>query len=142
MSEAGDYKRILAVDYGRKRIGIALSDPLLTFAYAFKTIQNDSKLFDELAGIIKEKEVTKIVLGLPLKESGESYDLTEEVKKFKDKLQKRFSLEVILKDERYSSSIAKDMIIESVTKKKKRKDKGALDRNAAAVILQDYLNEL
>lgn len=137
-----NYKRILAVDYGKKRIGLALSDPLLTFAYAYKTVQNDAKLFDELASVIKEKEVSKIILGLPLKESGESYDLTEEVRKFKETLEKKFGLEVILKDERYSSSIAKDMIIESVTKKKKRKDKGALDRNAAAVILQDYLNEI
>ena len=136
------YKRILAIDYGKKRIGLALSDPLLTFAYAFRTIPNDSNLYDELAEVIQEKEVSKIILGLPLKESGESYDLTGTVKKFKETLEKKFSLEVILKDERYSSSVAKDMIIESVTKKKKRKDKGALDRSAAAVILQDYLNEL
>ena len=136
------YKRILAIDYGKKRMGLALSDPLLTFAYAFKTLPNDPKFFGELASIIEEKEVAKIILGLPLKESGESYGLTEEVKKFKQTLEKKYGLEVILKDERYSSSVAKDMIIESVTKKKKRKDKGALDRSAAAVILQDYLNEL
>ena len=83
------YKRILAIDYGKKRMGLALSDPLLTFAYAFKTLPNDPKFFGELASIIEEKEVAKIILGLPLKESGESYGLTEEVKKFKQTLEKK-----------------------------------------------------
>jgi putative Holliday junction resolvase len=138
---SNNYKRILAIDYGLKRIGLALSDPLKTFSYAYKTVPNNSNLYFELAHLILEKDIEKIILGLPFKESGEEALLTKEVKKFKESLEIKFKLEVILFDERYSSSIASEHISQSVFKKSKRKDKSLLDKEAAAVILQDYLNE-
>ena len=61
--------------------------------------------------------------------------------KFKEELEKRYKLEVILWDERYTSSIAAEMMISSTNKRSKRRDKGIIDRNAAAIILQEYLNE-
>ena len=136
------YQRILAIDYGLKRIGLALSDPLLTFSYPFKTILNDQKLWQELESIVKEKEVTKILLGYPLKEDGSYSHITEDVLKFKIKLEKKFKLEVELRDERYTSQMAKQLIIKTVPKKSKRREKGILDRNSAAIILQEYLDEL
>ena len=136
------FTRILALDYGAKRIGIALCDPLLTFAYPFKTIQNDNKIWNELSSLIEEKAVQKIILGYPYKESGEPTEISKKIKKFRDELENRFKLEVILWDERYTSSIAEEMMLESVNKKSKRRDKGIIDRNAAAIILQEYLNEL
>ena len=134
--------RILALDYGAKRIGIALSDPLLTFAYPHITIANDEKTWKELDKLIAEKNVSKIILGYPFREDGKEPMLSPNINKFKTDLVKRYNLEVILWDERYTSSIATEMMILSNNKKSKRKDKGIIDRNAAAIILQEYLNEL
>ena len=132
--------RILAIDFGEKRIGLAVTDPLNIFAYPLSTLQNDSKFWNNLSKIISEYSVVKIVLGYPLKESGEQSSSTKMVITFKEELEKRISLPVELVDERYSSDIAKQRIIASVSSKKKRRDKSLLDKNAAAVILEDYLN--
>jgi putative Holliday junction resolvase len=133
-------QRILSIDYGKKRIGLALSDPLFTFAYSFKTLINDKTLWENIAQIIKEKNVAKVILGLPNSKKNKS--LTTIISKFKVEIEKRFKLEVITWDEEYTSAIAHDRIIESVTKKKKRRDKGLIDSNSAAVILQEYLDGL
>ncbi len=135
------FKRYLAIDFGLKRIGLALSDPLLIFSYPYKTIPNDSDSLRELKQIIDEQGVCKIILGFPKKENGEPASIIGEVLKFKQKLEDTFHLEVLLRDERYSSSIANDIIIKSVAKKSKRKEKGLIDMGAAAIILQNYLDE-
>jgi putative pre-16S rRNA nuclease len=134
--------RILAIDYGKKRIGLALSDPLLTFAYPFKTISNSVNLWKELTDLIKEKEVVKIILGYPLKVDGGFSTITDEVIKFKRSLEQRVNCEILFRDERYTSLIAKERILQSVTKKSKRREKGLIDQNSAAILLQDYLSEL
>ncbi|HEX2867624.1 MAG TPA: Holliday junction resolvase RuvX [Ignavibacteriales bacterium] len=136
-----DQQRIMAIDYGEKRVGIALCDPLRIFAYPFKTILNDQNFRTNLLSIIKENGVKLILLGYPLKENGMKTDITEAVENFKTELEGLSGLPVVLRDERYTSAIAKERIIESVTSKKKRRDKGLLDRNAASIILQDYLDE-
>lgn len=135
-----NYKRIAAIDYGEKRIGIALTDQLQTFAYPYKTLINNYSIWKELQKIITEMEIEKIILGYPLKESGEESRITINVKTFNVELKKIFKGEIILLDERYSSSIAEERILESVNKKSKRREKGLIDRNAAAVILESYLN--
>ncbi|MGB5848286.1 MAG: Holliday junction resolvase RuvX [Ignavibacteriaceae bacterium] len=133
-------QRILSIDYGKKRIGLALSDPLFTFAYSFKTLINDKNLWKNIAEIIKEKKVAKVILGLPNEIKNKS--LANIISNFKKEIEKRFKLEVITWDEEYTSAIAQERIIESVTKKNKRRDKGLIDRNSAAVILQEYLDGL
>ena len=133
-------QRILSIDYGKKRIGLALSDPLYTFAYSFKTLINDKNLWKNIGEIINEKNVVKVILGWPNEEKNKS--LATIISKFKKKIEIRFKLEVITWDEEYTSVIAQERIIESVTKKKTRRDKGLIDRNSAAVILQEYLNGL
>jgi putative Holliday junction resolvase len=136
-----DLNRFIALDYGVKRIGVALCDPLYTFAYPFKTILNGQNLWNELGEIISRQSVIKIILGLPVRENGKSSLMMTEVLKFKKQLENKFKIEVILRDERYTSSIAQEIIISSVTKKSKRREKGLVDRSAAAIILQDYLDE-
>lgn len=133
-------KRTLAIDYGARRVGIAVTDPLQMFAIALETVNNDKKFWLNLLKIIASYDVETIVLGYPLKESGERSSSTELVEKFHEKLIKKISIPVIYIDERYSSSIAKQQILETVTSRKKRRDKGLVDKNAAAVILQDYLS--
>lgn len=134
-------KRILAIDYGEKRIGIAVTDPLNMFAYPLTTLENDSKFMMKIKEIVTEYNVVNIIVGSPLKESGEKSRIAEMIKKFCEEIKNHLALPVELVDERYSSEIAKQRILESVPSKKKRRDKSLLDKNAAAVLLEDYLRQ-
>jgi putative Holliday junction resolvase len=131
-------QRVLGIDYGEKRVGLALSDPLLTFAYAYKTLINDKNLWKNISVIISAMNVNKVILGLPSNER--NIKLIQKITNFQKELKKRFHLEVVTWNEEYTSVIAQEKIIQSVASKKKRRDKGLLDRNSAAVILQEYLN--
>ena len=133
--------RIMGIDYGEKRIGIALCDPLLTFAYAFTTLQNDSSFLINLSKIFIEKKIIKVILGLPSERFKSSKELSQKVLKLKSELETKYKIEVILWDEEYSSAIAKEKVMASVTKKSKRKQKDLLDRHSAAVILQEFLDK-
>lgn len=132
--------RIMGIDYGEKRIGIALSDPLLTFAYPFTTLQNDHDLLTNLSKIIIEKKIKKIILGLPSERFASSNRLADKVKKLKNEIETNNKIQVVLWDEEYSSAIAKEKIVESVSKKSKRKSKELLDQHSAALILQEFLD--
>lgn len=137
-----DETRIMAIDFGMKRIGIALSDSLKFFAYSHTTILNNSKTFIELEKIIKEKNIIEIVLGIPNETKESKTSIVNAVQKFKSTLEKKYSIKVILWDETYTSAIAQQMILESVNKKQKRKNKNLLDMQSAAIILQEYLDSL
>jgi putative Holliday junction resolvase len=134
-------KRILSIDYGTKRIGIAITDPLQILAYPLKTIQNNNSKWDEFDFLFSEYLIEKVILGYPLKEDGTKSHSTLLVEEFKKAFEKKYSMKIELVDERYSSELAKQKILESVTSKKKRRDKSLVDMNAAAIILEDYLNE-
>lgn len=131
--------RILAIDFGERRIGIAVTDPLNIFAYPLTTLDNNINIWKELRRIVESYCVKKIILGNPVKESGGEAKIFPLIIKFKEELESKFKLPVELVDERYTSLIAHQRIIETVNSKKKRKDKGLLDRNSAAVLLEDYL---
>jgi len=130
----------MGIDYGEKRIGIALCDPLLTFAYPFKTLPNDHNLIKNLLEIVEEKNVTKIILGLPSVRFKSSKELAERVHLFKKEIEQVIKIEVIFWDEEFSSVLAQEKVNESVTKKSARRKKDLLDRHSAAIILQEYLN--
>jgi putative Holliday junction resolvase len=131
--------RILAIDYGSKRIGLAISDPLQIFPIPLVTLSNDSKFWKEFNVILQKYNIEKIILGYPLKEDGSKSDATDEVEGFHIILSKKVSLPIVLIDERYSSAIAWEQIVNTVPSRKKRRDKSLIDRNAAAVLLNDYL---
>ena len=133
--------RILGIDFGTVRIGIAITDPLRMFAYPLTTLNNDSKLWSKLKEIKREYNIEEIVLGYPLKENGEISSSTIAVEKFKNQLENKLKVVVHLIDERYSSEIAKERILATTVSRKKRRDKGLVDKHAAAIILEDYLNE-
>lgn len=132
--------RIMGIDFGLKRIGIALSDSLKVFAYTHTTLLNSSNTFVELEKIIKEKNVVKIILGIPNENHVSKTSVVDDIKKFKNTLEKKFLLPVIFWDETYTSAIAQQRILESVNKKQKRKNKNLLDMHSAAIILQEYLD--
>lgn len=133
--------RIMGLDYGKVRIGVALSDPLKTFSYAFKTLSNTKSLINDLEKIVKEKSVIKIILGIPSENKNKATSIIEEVLKFKFLLEEKLKIEVILWDETFTSVIAANKILESVSQKKKKRDKSLVDMNAASVILQEYLDQ-
>jgi len=132
--------RLMGIDYGEKRIGISLTDPLMTFAYPFTTLQNDKTLFKKLSDIIREKSIVKVILGLPSSKFKSSAAISELVKKLKSEIESSFKIDVVLWDEEYSSILAKAKVIESVSKKSKRKNKELIDQQSAAIILQEYLD--
>ncbi len=132
--------RLLGIDYGEKRVGIAITDPLMMFASPLKTIIRDNNFWKNFLEIFSQYKIIKVILGYPLKENGEESTSTQLVKKFREQLEEKISVPIEFCDERYSSDIAKKRIIETVPSKKKRRDKSLLDKNAAAIILQDYLD--
>jgi len=135
-------KRLLGIDFGAKRVGIAITDPLRIFAYALVTIPNDNNFWKTFNKLFNDFNIETIVLGYPLKESGNRSSSTELIEKFKEELEKKVKIPIVLSDERYTSVIAKQQILESVTSKKKRQNKGLVDKNAAAIILQEYLDSI
>lgn len=137
-----EQKRILGIDYGEKRVGIAITDPLRIFAYGLTTLQNDNNFWKNFNNLFIEYDVETLVLGFPLKESGARSTSTELIEKFRQELEEKIKLPIVLVDERYSSVIAQQQILETTPSKKKRRDKGLVDKNAAAIILKDYLDTI
>src|SRR5690348_737848 len=121
-------KRIMAIDYGTVRIGIALSDERHVLATPLRTIVNKSGLLDDILKIAAQNDVEKIIVGLPLKEDGGDSKMTIQVRAFAEKLSDKSKLPVELYDERYTSLLAQDSMIGSGKKKKDRRKKGELDK--------------
>ena len=131
--------RFLAIDYGSKRIGIAVTDPLKMFVNPLLTIENKNEeyVFQELLNIIKEQDIERIVVGLPLNSQNEDTEKTKEVRAFYDKLEKMTKLPVVFFNESYSTCDANDFL-----KSKKlgwKESKKIVDQIAAAVILTGYV---
>lgn len=132
-------KRALAIDYGSKRIGIAISDPFRLFPSITITLKNDSNIFPALLKMISEKNVDKIILGYPDNENNEPSQLAKDILKFKRELELKSKIQILLWDEQLTSQMAASRIISSVTKKAKRKNKSLVDAQSAAIILEEYL---
>ena len=132
--------RVVGVDVGTKRVGIAISDPLRLFAQPHDTVAPDEAL-DVLASIEEKDGVDRIVVGWPLTEEGEEGEATEMVEAFVDDLGEELgAIDVVRRDERYTSEMAKDLLRRAGVSQPGRYDKGRVDAAAAAVILQGYLD--
>jgi putative Holliday junction resolvase len=132
--------RILGVDYGDSRIGLALSDPLKMIASPYKTIRNEGskKCLQSIQAIIKEDEVEAVVVGLPIGMKGQETAQTKKVREFATSLA-ILSLPIYLEDERLSSvSAEKSMIQQNI---KTGHNKGMIDQRAAAILLQQFLDK-
>lgn len=131
--------RVLAIDYGTKRTGIAVTDPLKLIASPLETVSTAS-LLDYLHEYLTSEEVEAIVIGEPLHADGRPTQIHHLVVGLSRKLQKTFpAITVELHDESFTSENAKQVILQSGTRKKKRRDKSLVDKVSAALILSDYL---
>ena len=130
--------RVLAIDYGEKRIGLAVSDPLWLTAQPLSFLENNKIFFVESQKIIQEYDVKKIVLGLPKNLQGHDTAKTLEVRAFAEKLRKNLSIEVVFWDERFSTVAVNKFLIGADVSRKKRKK--VVDSQAAAFFLQGYMD--
>ncbi len=134
--------RILGVDYGDARTGLALSDPLGFLASSFTVIheRNPERVADRVVEAALQNGVSQIVLGFPRNMNGTEGPRAEKTMLFKEMLEQRFEGEVILRDERNTTVSATQILNETNVRGKKRK--GIIDAVAATIILQDYLDSL
>lgn len=130
--------RILAIDYGRRQLGLAVSDELGVTAQTLPVMSRVNRRTDTqlLRKLVKEKNVRMIIVGSPVHLSGRISEMSEEAKKFAERLAKELRLPVELRDERLTSWDAEQMSEELGLKKH-----GAIDSVAAAILLREYLNE-
>lgn len=135
-----DWKRILGIDYGSKRIGLALSDPMGIIAQAFETLPNDKTFLQKLKGVIRKEEVALIVVGMPFNLKGERAQKSVEVEEFIASLRDSLDTEIVEWDERFTSTMAQRVIREMGHGKEARSDKGKIDAMAAAIMLQSFLD--
>ena len=134
--------RILSIDYGRKRCGIAATDPLQIIVSAIDTVSTHL-LLDFLISYMNEEEVEKIVFGKPTHADGNETFLMDDIRNFITKLEKQFAnIKIDFQDESFTSFEAKNIIRMSGAKKKKRQNKELVDRVSAVIILQKYLKHI
>jgi len=132
--------RILALDYGGKRTGIAVTDPLQMIASGMGTVATQD-LIETLLAYVSQEGVVAIVVGEPKQRDNTPSDIEAEILKFIGKLKKEFpDLPIERQDERYTSKLAMRSLVESGVKKKKRQDKALLDEVSATLILQAFLD--
>lgn len=132
--------RVVAIDLGTKRTGLAVTDPLKITANPLETIETE-KLLEYLRAYCAKEDVESLVLGLPTRLNGQDNEMTPRVLKLKVELENAFpDKKIVLIDERFTSKMAMQTMIAMGSKKKDRKEKaGNLDKVSAAIILQSYL---
>ena len=132
--------KAIGIDYGKKRIGIAISDSLQIIASALTTIDTPN-IFTFLKDLLEKEEIDCFVIGEPKNLDGTPTDSTVITKEFVAKLSKKYPhISIKRIDERFTSKIAKQSILDAGIKKMKRRDKALVDKVSAAIILQSYLD--
>jgi putative Holliday junction resolvase len=133
--------RILALDYGTRKVGVAITDPLQITAAPLTTIRysNQNSLLNRILDLVKEKEVQRIIVGLPVTLSGGKSDMTKSVETFVNELAHHTDIPVATFDERHTSSDAKQTLIEMGIKTGHNKER--IDAMAAAHLLRYYMDE-
>ena len=138
--------KYLSIDYGLKRVGIAVSDNEKRFSFSRDYLFNDASLISNIFRLLKSENVSKIILGYPLNFKSEKTEMTLEVEKFRELLEKNLKTnsldtEIVYYDERLTSGIAQHNLYASGVSRKKRHEKGLIDSMSAQIILQDYIDK-
>ena len=133
-------ERLIGIDYGRKRTGLAASDPLGIFASALETVPS-AKIIDYLQKYSEKETITRFVVGEPMNLDGRPSEAAADVDAFLPVLKKAFpGIPVELEDERFTSVLAHRAMIDGGMKYKDRRNKASVDRISAAIILQGYMD--
>jgi putative Holliday junction resolvase len=133
--------RILAIDYGKKRTGLAVTDPLRIIASGLTTVETP-QLFSFLKDYFSKEKVEIVIIGEPKQMDGTPSESTKMIEKFIIQFRQEFpTIKIERMDERFTSKMASKTLLDSGLKKKKRQDKALLDEVAATIMLQDYLNK-
>lgn len=133
--------RILAIDYGKKRVGLAITDPLKIIATALDTVAA-AELENYLLNYLTQNDVERIVIGMPIQMNGQPSESQRYILPFVNRLRKLLpDMPIDYVDERYTSKIANRAIIDGGASKKLRADKGLVDRVSAVIILQSYMSD-
>lgn len=131
--------RILAIDYGQKRTGIAVTDELQIIASGLTTVPSETVL-SFLVNYFKNHNVSKVLIGEPKQMNGKPSESTEIIEKFVEKFSKTFpEMKIIRVDERFTSKMAFQTMIDSGLNKKQRQNKALIDEISATIMLQDFL---
>lgn len=132
--------RIIGIDYGRKRVGVAVSDPLRIFASALETVQT-AKIIEYLKKYAESETIVHFVVGYPVNMDGRPSEAAADVDVFLKQIAKAFpEIPVTLEDERFTSVLAHRAMIDGGMKASERRDKASVDKISAAIILQGYLD--
>jgi len=132
--------RIIAIDYGKKRTGLAVTDPLQIIATGLTTVETP-QLMNFLKDYFKKEQVEKILVGEPTNWDDSDTHATPLVREFVNRLKKKFpSIPIVMVDERYTSKMASQAMIDMGLKKHQRRNKALVDEIAATIILQEYLH--
>ena len=133
-------ERIVGIDYGRKRVGVAVSDPLGIFASAIETVHS-AKIIDYLKKYAESENVVRFVVGYPINMNGAPSEAAKDIDVFLKHLKAAFpETPVDLEDERFTSVLAHRAMIDGGMKKKDRMKKESVDKISAAIILQSWLD--
>ena len=131
--------RILAIDYGRKRTGLAVTDPLQIIAGGLATVST-SGLFDWLQQYLQQEQVERIVIGEPRQPNGQPSENLQRVQQFVNRWRKAHpEIPIDYYDERFTSVLAHQAMLDGGLRKKARQDKALVDEISATIILEDYL---
>lgn len=130
--------RILAIDYGRKRSGVAVTDPLKIIANGLTTVRT-CDLMDFLKDYMQKEQVERIIVGLPKQMSGEISENMKYIEPFVRNLRKQVTVPVEMFDERFTSVLAHKAMLDGGLKKKERQNKALVDEISATIILQSYM---
>jgi putative Holliday junction resolvase len=134
-----DIMRILSVDYGRKRTGLAVTDPLQIIAGGLATVST-SELFDYLKKYIEREQVERIVIGEPRQPNGEPSENLQRVQQFVNRWRKAVpEVPIEFYDERFTSVLAHQAMLQGGLRKKARQNKALVDEISATILLQDYM---
>ena len=138
MSAGPGASRIMGIDYGSRRVGVALSDGLGIAAHPFEVIEVGPGLHRRLADLVSSEDVGRVVVGLPVSLDGTEQDAARRTRRFADRLRPHVGVEVVLYDERLTTRIAEGVMVAAGTSRAKRRRR--VDKVAAAVMLQGYLD--
>lgn len=134
--------RILAIDFGRKRCGLAVTDPLQIAAHPLETVST-SELLDYLKKYLAQEPVECIVLGKPFHADGQPMEIAEDIDRLAQKIRKLFpEVKMDFQNENFTSQRAAQLLVEAGVPKQKRREKGRIDRLSAVLILQEYLGHI